>query len=92
MHCNPTTIHVGLSTKLCHINIEGSSSEKSEFLSRFGIENDIKVIAVQETHINDPADYHTRGRVRGYVIAAFLASPIHGIVTYVRAKYLEYKS
>lgn len=85
MNYNPTTFHFGPSIKLCHINIEGSSSEKSEFLSRFGIENNITVIAVQETHINDPADYHTRGRVPGYEVASYVASPIYGIATYVRS-------
>lgn len=84
------TIYIGRSMKLCHINVEGSSSEKSEYLGRFGIENNINVITVQETHIDDPSEFNTRRNVPGYITALYLTSKVYGIATYVKADSKEY--
>lgn len=72
-----------------HLNIEGSS-DKSEFLSRKASEYQVDMISVQETHIQNAGDYHSRGNVAGYNTAAYLTNSTYGIVTYVRQDHRNY--
>lgn len=67
-----------------------ASSELSEVLSRKYIEHQVDVIAVQETHIGNATDFHTRGYVTGFKLAAYLLSSTHGIATYIKDNHTVY--
>lgn len=73
-----------------HFNIEGTSADKSEVLSRKAFENQVDVIAIQETHIDDAASYNNRGNVSGFKVAAYLTHRSYGIATYVREDHDNY--
>lgn len=90
MSSHQMKLSIGRVVSVLHLNIEGSSSEKSEFLSRTANENRVDVIAVQETHILNPADYHSRGHVNGFSVAAYLVHARYGLVTYVRDDHTNY--
>lgn len=91
MRQNQQSINIGRFFKLCHLNIEGASYEKCEFLSHLALDNQVCIIAVQETHINDGANFHTRGNIPGFTTAAYVTSRVHGIATYVREDITEFK-
>lgn len=48
------------------------------------------MIVAQETHIADGSEFHSRGLVPGFKVAAYLTSPVHGIATYVRDDITDY--
>jgi len=84
-------INIGRSLSVLHFNIESSSSEKSEILSRKAIDHQVDAIAIQETHIGNTADFHTQGYVPGFKLAAYLLSSTYGIATYIKDNYTNYK-
>ncbi|KAJ6639443.1 DNA transposase THAP9 [Pseudolycoriella hygida] len=90
MSIHQMKMSIGRTLSVLQLNIEGSSSEKSEFLSRMANENRVDVIAVQETHILNPADYDSRGHVNGFTVAAYLAHASYGLATYVRDDHTNY--
>lgn len=73
------SINIGRSLSVMHFNIEGSSIENSEVLSRVAYEHRADVIALQETHIKEASDYNLRGHVPGYKTAAYLTHSAYGI-------------
>lgn len=81
---------IGRNVSVMHLNIEGTSSEKSELLSRMANEHQVDMIALQETHILDPVDYRSRGHVKGYTVAAYLAHATYGLATYVKDDHKNY--
>lgn len=85
MTTDPVKINVGRNLSVMHFNIEGSLADKSEVLSRKGIEYKVDIIAVQETHIRDAAGFNHRGNVPGFKIA-YLTHP-----TYVRDNHNNYR-
>ena len=84
-------INIGCNISVLHFNIESSSSEKCEILSRKSIENEVDVIAIQETHIGNAAEFHTRGHVPGFKIAAFVLSKTYGLATYIKESHNNFK-
>jgi Reverse transcriptase (RNA-dependent DNA polymerase)/Endonuclease-reverse transcriptase len=76
---------LGPNMKICHINIEGISLPKSEYLARLMREEDVDVIAVQETHASSEESLRRRGTLPGYTLIGAIYSDVHGIATYVRA-------
>jgi hypothetical protein len=40
----------GLNLKICHLNIEGISASKSDYLNRLIRKHEIDIVAIQETH------------------------------------------
>ncbi|KAJ6647595.1 hypothetical protein Bhyg_02818 [Pseudolycoriella hygida] len=87
---NKNRISIGRTVTICQLNIEGSSQEKSEFLSKLADENEVHVIAIQETHIGDGTEYHTRGLVPGFTVAAYINSRVYGVATYIREDFTDY--
>lgn len=77
-------IFIGRNITVLHFNIESSSTEKSEVLSRKCIDQQVDVIAIQETHIGNAAEFHTRKHVPGFKLAAHVLSKTYGIATYVK--------
>lgn len=75
---------LGPSLKICQLNIEGISKDKSDYLSKICIDYGIDVIALQETHTATEEQLRTRGSIDGYHLVDFLCSGVHGIATYVK--------
>lgn len=84
------SINIGRSLSVMHFNIEGSSAENSEILSRVAYEHCVDVIALQETHIDDAVAYNIRGHIPGYNTVAYLTHSKYGIATYIRVDHLNY--
>lgn len=71
--------------RVCHLNIEGISTAKSEILSKLMREEKVDVIALQETHTIDEADLHKRGQVPGYTLIGAIHHKQYGVATYLRS-------
>ncbi|XP_072381681.1 uncharacterized protein [Diabrotica undecimpunctata] len=80
------TKELGPSVRICHLNIEGISRSKCEYLQKVLIENNIDVIAIQETHVENEEQILARGRIRGYDLLGATYHPAYGVATYVRNK------
>lgn len=78
-------IILGESLRICQINIEGASAEKSEYLSKLAYDERTEVLTVQETHIGDEREFNTRGLINGFRVAAYVLSLVYGAATYVRS-------
>lgn len=83
MTAQQAKITIGRKLTVMHFNIEGTSADKSEVLSRKAFEHHVDLIAIQETHIGDGASYNNRGNVPGFKVAAYLTHSTYGIATYV---------
>jgi Endonuclease-reverse transcriptase len=75
---------LGPSLKICQLNIEGISISKCEYLARLMREEDIDIIAVQETHTASEESLRRRGSIQGYTLIDAIYSNVHGIATYVK--------
>lgn len=51
-----STLRLGVCLRICHFNMEGISTAKSEKLSKFMREENVDIIALQETHTADDAN------------------------------------
>jgi exonuclease III len=67
-----------------HINVEGFSSSKSDFLARLMLEEKVDVIAVQETHTAS-AESLRRGNLTRFTLVGDVYSSVHGNATYIRS-------
>jgi hypothetical protein len=76
---------IGKQLSVCHFNIEGMSRAKGEILHRIMSTNRVDIILLQETHIADEQQMHTRGRVPGYCLVTSICHPKYGVATYARA-------
>ena len=77
-------IHQGSSLKIFHLNIEGISQAKSDYLCRILHEEDIDVVHIQETHAHSYSDLQKRGLIPGYTLVDSIYSNIYGLATYVK--------
>jgi exonuclease III len=77
----------GSNLKICHINIEGISILKSEYLGRLMHDEDKDIVAVQETHAGSEENLRVRGTIPGYTLIGAVYSNVHGIATYVKASF-----
>lgn len=75
---------IGPSFRLCHINIEGISRAKSEFLSKLLLDNNVDAVLIQETHAPTAEDLRKRGRIYGYELIGATYHKAYGVATYVR--------
>jgi exonuclease III len=75
---------VGLNLKIYHLNIEGISTSKSDYLSRLMREHEIDIVAIQETHTTSDLNLLNRGKLLGFKLIGAIHSNVHGIATYVR--------
>jgi exonuclease III len=88
----PTTmIHgslpIGPNLRICHLNIEGISASKSEYLARLVRDSEIDKIVLQETHSTLDTNLINRGEIPGYKLIGAIHSNVHGIVTYARVSF-----
>src|ERR1700744_1819987 len=72
---------IGESLRIMHLNIEGISTSKCEFLENILYEEKIDIVAVQETHLIQEGP---RSLVRGYNMIGALHHDKFGIATYVK--------
>ncbi|KAL1446411.1 hypothetical protein WDU94_005435 [Cyamophila willieti] len=75
-----------LSTKLtlCQINVEGFSKAKSEYLQKFLVENQIDILAVQETHTENSEQLLSRGTIPNFDLIGATYHKHYGVATYVK--------
>jgi exonuclease III len=57
---------LGTNLTIWHINVEGFSSSKSDYLARLILEEKVDVIAVQETHTASEESLRKRGNLTGF--------------------------
>lgn len=88
---NPLTKDIGPCLHILQLNIEGISRDKCEHLSRVATDNNIDLIALQETHITDDSQLPTRAKIPGYKLIAYITSQTYGSNVYIREDILEFK-
>lgn len=76
--------HIGPSSRICQINIEGVSRSKGEYLSKFLAEKNISVLLVQETHTESNEELNSRCQINGFDLVVAEHSRPHGIAIYVK--------
>lgn len=54
--------------RVCHLNIEGISKAKCQYLHKILTENDNDVVTIQETHAENNKQLRSRGQITGYDI------------------------
>jgi exonuclease III len=54
---------LGTNLTICHINVEGFFSSKSDYLARLMLKEKVDVIAVQETHTSSAESLRRRGNL-----------------------------
>lgn len=79
------TRELGSTTRICQLNVEGLSSSKSQFLSKFLVENNVDVAVLQETHIENLEQQRSRGKIHGYDLLGAIYHRHYGLATYVRS-------
>jgi hypothetical protein len=72
------------SEDMSYLNIEGISASKGEYLARLMRDNDIDIIALQETHSTSDTNLISRDEIPGYKLIGAIHSNVHGIATYAR--------
>ena len=85
-------LSLGKSLKICHLNIEGISQSKSDYLSRIMNELNVDVIHLQETHATSRPNLLNRGTIHGYTLIDATYSRTYGIATYIHSDYSKYKT
>jgi exonuclease III len=78
------SLAVGLNLKICHLNIEGISASKSDYLIRLMREHEIDIIVIQERNTTSDLNLLNRGKLAGFKLIGAVHSNVHGITTYVR--------
>jgi exonuclease III len=86
-HPRLTQRYLSLETNLTirHINVEGFSSSKSDYLARLMLEKKVGVTAVQETHTASAESLKRRGNLTGFTLVGAIYCSVHGIATYIRS-------
>ncbi|KAL4083147.1 hypothetical protein QTP88_028477 [Uroleucon formosanum] len=85
------TRKLGPTLRICQINIEGISRSKSDYISRILREQNVDIVAIQETHTQDETQLNTRGKIHGYSIIGATYHRSYGIATYARNNLDEVK-
>lgn len=91
MSCNSKYLPLGRNLKICHLNIEGISQAKSDYLSRLMNEENVDVIHLQETHATSRVNLLNRGQIHGYTLVDATYSRTYGIATYIHSSFTSYK-
>lgn len=70
--------------RICQLNVEGLSYEKREILSNLTKDNNIDILALQETHVT--AENAQRLIIPGLELIAFVGHEKYGLATYVHPR------
>ncbi|XP_055714426.1 uncharacterized protein LOC129808680 [Phlebotomus papatasi] len=84
------TLDVGASLRICHLNVEGMSKAKSEYLARLMRDERVDIITIQETHTISDENLRSRGSIPGYVLVDAIHSAVHGVATYIKSSIPNY--
>jgi hypothetical protein len=68
---NRNFLSLGSNLKICHINIEGISISKGEYLACILHDEDVDIVTVQETHAGSEENLRRRGTIPGYTLWQF---------------------
>lgn len=79
------TKKIGPSVRLCQINVEGISYSKSQYLSKLLRNDDIDLVAIQETHCESEQELQKRGKIPGYELLGATYHRTYGTATYVKS-------
>ncbi|XP_072395286.1 uncharacterized protein [Diabrotica undecimpunctata] len=79
-----TTRPIGPILRICRINIEGISYAKSQFLSKLLKDDNIDLVAIQETHCETEKQLQKRGKIPGYELLGATYHRTYGTATYVK--------
>lgn len=79
------TKNLGKIIRICQLNAEGLSRAKSEYISKFLLEENIDMALIQETHIENDNQQHYRGKIHGYDLLGATYHRSYGVATYVRS-------
>lgn len=75
---------IGETSRICQLNVEGVSRSKCEYISKFAVERNLKVLLLQETHSASAEDLDARGKIDCFHLVVAEHSSVHGIATYVK--------
>ncbi|KAI5727861.1 hypothetical protein M8J77_007803 [Diaphorina citri] len=77
--------NLGPALLVCHLNIEGISRSKCEYLyTKILLPNKVDVLALQETHTENEEKLTSRGSIQGNVLLGATYHKRYGVATYVR--------
>jgi len=76
------TLNISTDLRVCHLNIEGISKAKCEILSKIINNNDVDVIALQETQTVYDSDLKKKGYIARYTLIEAIYQKKYGIATY----------
>lgn len=76
-----TTRKLGPRNKVCQLNTEGISRVKGQRLHKILLDNDIDVIAIQETHTGNEHQLILRGKFYGYDLMGASHRKAYGTAT-----------
>jgi exonuclease III len=85
----PTTmtqdsLPIGPNLRISHLNIEGITASKSEYLARLMRDKEIDIIALQKTHSTSDTSLINRSEIPYYKLIGAIHRNVHGIATYAR--------
>lgn len=80
-----STLRLGACLRICHFNIDDISTAKSEILLKLMRNENVDIIALQETHTVDDADFHRRDSIARYVLIGVLHNKKYGVATYLKS-------
>ncbi|KAL1115382.1 hypothetical protein AAG570_007412 [Ranatra chinensis] len=79
------TRNLGPSVRICHLNIESISYSKSQYLSKLLKQDNIDLVAIQETHCNTEEQLNQRGKIPGYDPLGATYHHIYGVATSMKS-------
>lgn len=79
------TKNLGEIIRICQLNAEGLSRAKSEYISKLLLDQNIDMAIIQETHLEDENQQHSRGRIYGYDLLGATYHRSYGTATYIRS-------
>lgn len=81
---NQLTRKLGPSVRICQINVENISYAKSQYLSKILKNDNIDLVAIQETHCDSEEQLQKRGKIPGYELLGATFHHTYGVATYVK--------
>ncbi|KAL1115417.1 hypothetical protein AAG570_007447, partial [Ranatra chinensis] len=69
----------------CHHNIESITYSKNHYLSKLLKQDNIDLVAIQETHCNTEEQLKQRGKIPGYDALGATYHHIYGVATYMKS-------
>ena len=78
---------IGPALRILQLNVEGLSAAKRDLISSIAERQQVDIVCLQETHVDD--DKADRFSIRGFDLVSYTLHPKHGRATYVRCNITE---